>query len=267
MIADFHNDVLTEGAVPLEVFAKKTACAVCAVFRGGRSFGEVASIAETFVRSRPPHLYLGLEDIGYYSRARAERICSWRPVYASLTWNGENALAGGCMSPARLTERGREAVRRLSEHGICIDVSHLNEAAFYDVLELMPYGIVASHSCFSAVKKHPRNLTDAQARAIAQYGGLIGVTFVGSFLTEGQARAEDVFRHIDHGVELCGIGHICLGTDFYGTHDLPQGLRGYADEERLCACFVKAGYSDRQTEAVISGNLSKFLCRGTGKRE
>ena len=267
MICDFHNDVLTkEGAAEDAVPQGRSAGAVCAVFRGGRSFSGVAAIAERFNAERAEGLWLGLEDIGYFTRERSARICGWRPVYASLTWNGENGLAGGCLSEARLTPLGKEAVCALSESGICVDVSHLNAASFCDVLGCAPYGVVASHSCFAAVRKHPRNLCDWQAREIAACGGLIGVAFVGAFLTGGRARAFDAVRHIVYGAEKFGVAHICIGSDFCGTDDLPADLRGYTQAEALRGMLAREGFSAEETERILVGNLAEFL-RSRGKRK
>lgn len=259
MISDFHNDLLTEGAMTADRLGEQISSGVCAVFRGGREFAEVAALAERFCAAHPSNLYLGLEDTGYFTEERAERICGWRPVYASLTWNGENALAGGCLSDARLTERGRAAVRAFGSSKIYIDVSHLNEASFCDVLDCSPFGVVASHSCFYALKKHLRNLYDWQAREIVARGGLIGVTFVGAFLTSGRARPDDVFRHLEYGAEKFGIGSVCIGTDFFGTNDLPQTLRTYAEADALRNYFVRAGYSADDIEKIFKRNLQDFL--------
>ena len=135
----------------------------------------------------------------------------------------------------------------------------MNEASFCDVLDCSPFGVVASHSCFYALKKHPRNLYDWQAREIVARGGLIGVTFVGAFLTSGRARPDDVFRHLEYGAEKFGIGYVCIGTDFFGTNDLPQTLRTYAEADALRNYFVRAGYSADDIEKIFKRNLQNFL--------
>lgn len=264
MISDFHNDLLTKEGSSAQAFGGSVVSGVCALFRGERRFADVAALAEGFCAAHPTNVYLGLEDIGYFTEEYAARICGWRPVYASLTWNGENALAGGCMSEARLTERGRAAVRALCAEKIYIDVSHLNAASFCDVLDCSPFGIVASHSCFYTLKKHPRNLYDWQAREIVARGGLIGVTFVGAFLTSGRARADDAFRHLEYGAEKFGIGSVCIGSDFNGTDDLPQGLRTYAEAETLRNDFVRAGYAAEEIDKIFVKNLQEFLQKTGG---
>lgn len=263
MIADFHNDILTAAAGDTGKLSRETACCVCALFRGERDFNALCKLARRFVAERPQNLYLGLEDVGYFDEARAEEIFSWRPIYASLTWNGENALAGGCMSDGRLTKKGRQAVDALSKRGIFIDCAHLNRASFADLLDCEPYGLLDSHTCMSGVCRHPRNLEDWQAQEIVARGGLIGIAFVGKFLRkDGPACAEDVFRHIDYAVQKFGSGAVCIGSDFNGSDDLPLDLCRYEDEPRLRDCFVRAGYKSNDIDAVFVNNLQNFL----GKR-
>ena len=266
MVSDFHNDILTASG-DLKELSQSVSCCVCALFRGGRSFQTLRETARKFLNARPDNLFLGLEDIGYFEDGNAAEICSWRPVYASLTWNGENALAGGCESDGRLTEKGRGAVKALSEHKICIDCAHLNRGSFADVLDCGVYGLLDSHTCLSGVCRHPRNLEDWQVREIAARGGLVGICFVGRFLKEGgNAGVEDVFRHIDYGVQKFGVRAICLGSDFNGTDDLPQGIRKYEDLYRLRDRMLHAHYKDADADAILKENLKNFLnlCANNG---
>ena len=259
LVSDFHNDILTTSG-DINTLSGETAACVCALFRGNRSFAELRRIAENFKSAKLQNLYLGLEDIGYFTEERAEEIFSWRPVYASLTWNGENALAGGCMSEGRLTAKGKYLVGRLSGHCIYIDCAHLNRASFVDLLKCEPYGLVDSHTCLNGVFRHPRNLEDWQAKEIAACGGLIGIALVGNFLREeGDATAEDVFRHIDYGVSKFGIQAICLGTDFNGTDNLPKEIRSYVGLDCLIERCCRAGYSDAAIKKIFTNNLQNFL--------
>ena len=219
-------------------------------------------MARGFLSAPPGNLFLGLEDIGYIDERTEEEVCSWKPVYASLTWNGANSLAGGCMSNAGLSKRGRRAAEFLSVRGICIDCAHLNTESFRELLGCKVFGLVDSHTCLNAVCSHPRNLDDWQVREIAARNGLVGIAFVGAFLRSGgPACADDVFRHIDYGVQKFGIDFFCLGSDFNGTNDLPQGLRSYMDIGRLQECFIRAGYSAGDIKKIFAENLQNFLLK------
>ena len=267
MIFDLHNDFLTNGDGNLARLRSRVDACVCAVFRGKRRYVTLEKIVERFLQTKEEGEYLGLEDIGYYTAERSEAICRWKPVYASLTWNGQNALAGGCCSTGRLTGLGKSAIRELGANGIALDVSHLNRESFYDAISVASDRVLASHSCFAALRRHPRNLTDEQARELAARGGVIGVAFVGTFLTTAKARVQDVFRHIDYGVEKFGIEHICIGSDFYGTKDLPEDLSAYEAVGNLKECFERAGYSRTAIRKIFYGNAAEFLQKSRQRQD
>ena len=261
MIADFHNDVLTTEFEHTKKIAKELTCSVCALFRGGRNFEKLREIARRFTGARPENLFLGLEDIGYINDVTGKEILEWGPIYASLTWNGENELAGGCFCDGGLTVSGKRAVAFLSEHRIAIDCAHLNGKSFREMLNLEPYAVIDSHTCLSGVYGHPRNLEDWQVREIISRGGLIGIAFVGKFLGEGTVSEQDIFRHIDYGVQKFGIDYFCFGSDFFGTSDLPIGIHGYSDIPNLKKLFEKAGYGATDIEKIFALNLKNFLAK------
>lgn len=115
-----------------------------------------------------------------------------------------------------------------------VDVSHLSEKGFWDMIELAEKPVLASHSNSFSVCPHPRNLTDDQFRAICDLGGTAGLNLYVPFLTE-QPRAsfDDLRRHLDHFLELGGEGHIALGADLDGCDRLPTGFSGLDDYEAL----------------------------------
>ena len=140
----------------------------------------------------------------------------------SLTWNYENSLgypnsADPELHGLGLKAFGREAVERMEELGMIVDVSHLSEGGFWDVAEQAKRPFVASHSCARALCDHSRNLTDSQLRAIGEHGGVCGVNFFSEFLTGGgYTRAEDIVRHMEHMVRVSGIESVAVGSDFDG---------------------------------------------------
>ena len=107
--------------------------------------------------------------------------------YMTLTWNNGNDWAGASMDPQRsggLTDFGRQVVRRMEQLGMLVDVSHVSDSTFWDVLAVATRPVIASHSSCRALASHPRNLTDAQLRAIAKNGGVVGINFFPVFLDD-----------------------------------------------------------------------------------
>ena len=259
MVSDFHNDLLTCCKKPnFSLLAQASPC-VCAVYGGGRTFEQVRDIVHFFFAHRREGMYLSLEDASWLNEENIEEVCGWNPVCVSLTHNESNALAGGCMGEGGLTPLGKRAVSTLAQRGIFVDCAHLNAKSMEEVSDLAP--VVNSHTCFCAVNAHPRNITDEQIAKILSAGGLIGVTFVGKFLSEGRASAQDIFRHTDHAVQKFGIWGVCFGSDFFGTDDLPSDVQNFEQEEKMRALFLAAGYSVSDTEKIFRENLQKFLAK------
>lgn len=144
-----------------------------------------------------------------------------------ITWNYANWAADGVLEPrqAGFTRKGRELIKRCNQLGILLDCSHLNETAFWELCERTQKPFFASHSNVYAVCPHPRNLHDAQIEAIIQNEGIIGLTFVPSFLhPSGSASRDDLIKHIDHAAALGAGEYLCFGSDFDGTDECVQGL-------------------------------------------
>ena len=173
--------------------------------------------------------------------AHREGVCG-----VTLTWNHENALSGSHRDQPQqgLTSLGRDFVSRMRELGMLVDVSHLSEAGFWDVMELCPRGVVASHSNARAVCDHTRNLTDAQITAIIEHQGIIGLNFYRDFVGGGEG-LDDVRAHLDHILDLGGAKCVALGGDWDGAQLIPalshitklgdfyQYLLGHGYEEGL----------------------------------
>ncbi|TGE32268.1 dipeptidase [Desulfosporosinus sp. Sb-LF] len=180
-----------------------------------------------------------------------------------LTWNQRNALADGVgevCTQSRLTNLGQEVVLRMNELGMLIDVSHLNEAGFWHVLELSKHPIAATHSCAKALCPHPRNLTDPQLRALAKQKGVVGVNFYPRFLKEtGPTTRNDVVRHISHIAEVAGVEAVGLGSDFDGISETPEGLEHVGDYYRLLNDLAKIGFSTLELEQIAGRNFMRLL--------
>lgn len=178
----------------------------------------------------------------------------------SLVWNLENALGGSCQTGTGLTAQGKAFFRRAQKLGMLVDVSHLSERGFWDMAELAERPIVASHSNSAAVCPHPRNLTDEQFRTICQLGGTAGINLYPPFLTqENGAAVEDVYRHIDHFLQLGGEGHIAIGTDFDGCETLPEGIGGIRDMPWLADALLQRGMDEQTVTKIFGQSLWKVV--------
>lgn len=190
----------------------------------------------------------------------------------TLTWNYENSLASPANQDHRricprgqggLTETGIAFLEKMEELGMIVDVSHLSDEGIDDVLRYSKRRFAASHSDARSLCRHPRNLTDGQIRSIAEKGGIIGVNYYGSFLTEKKtdgvyfSRVEDIVRHIGHMVQTGGIGCVALGSDFDGMDDNLE-LKGAFAMELLWDALRKHGYKESEVEAVCYKNVWEF---------
>src|SRR5450755_4311956 len=186
-------------------------------------------------------------------------------------WSRPNAFAHGVpfifpSSPDTgpgLTESGRALVRRCAELGILIDLSHLNEAGFWDVARAEPGPLVASHSAAHSLCAASRNLTDAQLDAIGASGGLVGIVFACPFLRPDFADDEDtplelIATHAAYVARRIGVAHVALGSDFDGA-TIPAPLRDVAGIPRLLDARAQAGFSRLEIEAIAWENWRRVL--------
>ena len=177
----------------------------------------------------------------------------------TLTWNHRNELADGVgvgEAAGGLTEAGKAIVAECERLGIAVDVSHLSERSFWDVMQVARKPVFASHSNFRALCDHPRNLTDEQAKAIAQQGGIICLTFVPTFVGSGLS---DWVRHYRHGVQLVGEKALGLGSDFDGcTNPVVPDAAGFP---QLAMALSEAGFSRFALRQLFHGNLLRYFRR------
>lgn len=175
----------------------------------------------------------------------------------TLTWNHRNELADGVGvgdAAGGLTEAGKAVVAECERLGIAVDVSHLSERSFWDLMRVATKPVFASHSNFRSLCDHPRNLTDEQAKAIADKGGVICLTFVPTFV--GGDLAQFV-RHYFHGVELVGEKALGLGSDFDGCRNpvLPDA----SAFPQLAQVLRQSGVSSSALKSLFHANLLRYF--------
>jgi membrane dipeptidase len=177
-----------------------------------------------------------------------------------LTWNNANLAADGAGEPrgGGLTLFGKEIVAFNNQHQVLTDVSHLSEKAFWDVIELAKYPI-ASHSNSKRLCNHPRNVTDDQAAAMFNKGGLLHVVYNPPFVKEdGNATITDLVEHIDHFCSLGGLKQIGLGSDFDGISEVIPGLEDAGKVEHLINELLKY-YSEEAVRGFAGQNFINHI--------
>ena len=180
----------------------------------------------------------------------------------NLTWNHANALSGSNVEERErgLSGAGREFVRQAQSRNILIDVSHLSDPGFWDLVDITEKPIVATHSNARALCGHTRNLTDDMFRAIVQTGGVVGINFWVRFVRDtAEPTMDDLNGHIDRFMELGGAGHLCLGGDLDGCDELAGGMTGVQDVPRLWRALADRGYTKQELEDLFFNNLRRVL--------
>jgi len=190
--------------------------------------------------------------------SRLEMLAQKQVKAITLTWNGENELGYGaaCDPALGLKPFGKQAVQRMCELNILPDVSHLNEAGFWEVAR---FGrpLLATHSNCAAITPHVRNLNDDQLKAMFASGGLVGLCLCQEFLGEaGDAKA--VARHLEHVLALGGEHHVALGSDFDGCSIHPS-LAGAERLPGLNESLAQMGFDDNIREKFFWSNAANFF--------
>lgn len=178
----------------------------------------------------------------------------------NITWNNPNALSGTNRDePKRgLSEQGIRYIKRMRELGILIDVSHLSDPGFWDILEHAPGPVIATHSNARDVFFHTRNLTDRQITAIIEHQGVIGLNLEPQFLGE-TPDADTVVAHLERMLELGGEDTVALGGDWDGVSGLPKGFRDISDWRVLYEELLRRNYACELIEKLFYNNMMRIV--------
>jgi membrane dipeptidase len=205
-----------------------------------------------------------------------------------------------------LTPFGKGVVKEMNRIGMIVDVSHVSDKTFFDVLAVTTKPVIASHSSCRAISDVPRNMSDEMLAALAKNGGVVGINFGEGFLNQQDADVlkadiaasaaaepsltgaalddyaaeemrrdmkpkpvfatlEDAVAHIDHAVQVAGIDHVGIGSDFDGISSPPKGLEDISKLAALKAALLKQGYNDEDIRKIFGGNTLRVLREVTGK--
>ncbi len=214
-------------------------------------------------------VFLGLEN-GSPIGGSLERVQWFYDIgvrYITLCHSENNRICDSCAPTVKtwggLSPFGRDVVAEMNRLGMLVDVSHVSDDTFYDVLECSSRPVVATHSCCRALAAHPRNMTDDMIRALAAAGGVMQINFYPVFLDSSYETANPSYRriadHIDHVVELVGIDHVGLGSDFDGIEIVPDGMEDISKFHMVFDELRLRGYSDADLTKIASENFFRIL--------
>lgn len=178
----------------------------------------------------------------------------------NLTWNHANALSGTNAEEKDrgLSPRGRDFVREMDRLGILVDVSHLSDPGFWDVMEISAGPVIASHSNSREVFFDARNLTDEQFTAIIGKNGVAGLNMYAGFLGE-TPDLDTVVAHLEHFLSLGGEKNVALGGDWDSCTRLPAGLTGIQDMDRLYERLLARNYEEDLVRGLFYFNLMRVV--------
>lgn len=214
-------------------------------------------------------IILGLEGMRNVKDARTlQRLYDLGVRHAMLTWNEDNHFAGGAKGNQTqgLTDKGKEVLDFMIEHDMIIDVSHLNEVSFFDVLAYTNKNIIASHNNIKNLCEHPRNLTDTQLQALKDANGLLGLTLAGSFIAkEKEDRTLQQFlAHVQYAIHKLGIERVCFGFDFMDYFEEDsflnlEEIQTIRDITKITKIMEDWNFTKKQIEQVAHQNfLNKY---------
>ena len=228
-----------------------------------------AAEAEAAKAAGKRYAFLGVEGMAAVGRDLSfmDRYADFGARMGMLTWNEENTLATGAGGDPQkgLTELGKQAVRRMETLGMLVDVSHLNDGGFWDVMRLTHAPVIASHSNCRALCDVRRNLTDDQLRAVRDTGGIVGVNVYHSFVHAEPEKqtVEMLARHACRMAEVMGVEHVACGFDFceyFGPGS--ESAAGIDDCSKTGAFFdwlEKLGMDARERRMIAWENLLRLL--------
>jgi membrane dipeptidase len=179
------------------------------------------------------------------------------------SWNNKNKYASGHDTDSALSDEGKKLIKEMNNLGITLDLSHLNEKCFWDAINITNLIPIATHSNARTLTNHPRNLYDDQLLAISERGGVTGIVFYNTFLKTGKntPTLEDIFKHTDYIINLCGEDHVGIGTDLDGgkIEEFPKEIRQISSLPLVAQYFLEKGYTKERVKKIMGTNFLRVL--------
>ena len=251
---------------------------------------------EEIKRSGRIGIVYGFQDTTMYGEnlERFDLFHNFGVRIVQLTYNRRNLMGDGCLEPgnAGLSKLGQEMVAKMNERGVLVDLSHCGQRTTREGIEASKHPVAVTHSGCAAVADMPRNKRDEELRLLADRGGVIGIYVMPYLRTQGQVMADDVIKHIEYAVKVCGEDHVGIGTD--GTTSAvkvtPEFKKAFADEiaerqkrgisapgeradsytfapdlntptrfEIIASTLSARGHSDARIEKILGGNFARLF--------
>jgi membrane dipeptidase len=229
-----------------------------------RAFDESA-FASVFMFEGADPISWSLKELRVFYEAGLRCLA---PTWSRSTIFAHGVAFSGNLPETGLSPAGRELVHQCNQLGIVLDVSHINPAGFWDMLEESADPVIATHSSVKAISPHVRNLDDEQIKALAAKGGTIGINFANMFLRADLGHGADVpveaiTAHFEHIVNLVGDEHVSFGTDFDGA-EIPEVVKDAAGLPVVLRALKGLGYSDGRLERICNGNFLRVASQVWG---
>ncbi len=258
-IFDLHNDFLTENYFDYKNYINNKIIVNSAVYKGNLTFNDAYNLVKNFKNLNLKNFEISFEDISYPD-LDLDLLFSLNPLCISLTYNEENEYGFGVNENKGLKNKGIEMIKILNENEVVVDTSHLSRKGILDVCENAKR-VINTHSCFDFLYKHKRNLTSLEIKKIVERRGIIGLTFVGYFLSKKQATINDLVKSVCYFCDNFGIDNLCIGSDFNGTDNLVKNLKSYSDLIFFKEELLKAGFSNVEIDKIFYKNAYDFFKR------
>jgi len=204
------------------------------------------------------------DDLNVLRAFAALGVRYFAPTHSFNTHWADSSGVGPPVVPAHggLSLFGREVVREMNRLGVLVDVSHVADDTFFDILEVTQAPVIASHSAVDAIKAHPRNMSDDMLRALARNGGVIQIDGVLKYIdpvARSQTPLSVFIDHIDHAIQVAGIDHVGIGMDYSPTAGAPVGLEDCSKYEAITYELLKRGYSEGNVRKVLGENTLRVM--------
>ena len=183
----------------------------------------------------------------------------------TLLWNDENCMGypnskNPDIMKCGLKPFGIESLERMNKLGMIVDVSHMSDGGFWDVLERSKSPVVASHSNARTLCNHPRNLSDEMMKALAEKGGIAGLNCYPYFVNQkGKADMSDLAEHVAHMMKMGGEEFVAIGTDFDGFDEGELSICHIGQIRQLYDELRRRGFTERQLDKICSGNAMRIM--------
>lgn len=259
------NREYPEGRTPIQIFEKQLAVILRELERNS-DIAALAYSAKEVEENREKGIVSGILSLEGaagidFNPEVLEDVYNVGFRIASLGWNELNPLTGSNVTGGGLTDLGREFVKEAQRVGILIDVSHISDEGFWDIMNITNAPIIATHSNSRVVCDVSRNVTDDMFKAICQTGGVAGMNLYGAFLGEAPT-IDTVCDHIFHLLDLDPTGkHISLGGDLDGCDKLPAEFTGVQDYSKLSDRLLERGLDERTVYDIFWNNAVGVLAR------